>query len=138
MSVAPHVKSAALRILFVVTALLGLLAYHKLPNTIFRALVMIAVSTIIAWLWYILHSERPLAERRRLMAVPPKLSDLGKGVIVALLAFPWVAICGLAIRYRILSDSLTTIVIIAAPAGAFLLTGTILVVRAYYRAIRGS
>lgn len=137
MPIGPHRKSAVIRIAIVITALLGLLAADRMPDNLYRAVVIIAASAIVVLLWNRLHSDRSLAERRRLLAVTPRLSDVGKGVVVAVFAFPWVVLCGLAIRYHFLSDSEDTAIIIFVPTGVFLLTGMALIGRACYRAFRG-
>lgn len=137
MSITSRMKSTVLRIVLVVTAVLGILAYVTMPNNVLRALAMISASALVVYLWKILMSDRPLAERRRKLAVAPKGSQVVKGLLVGLTAFPWVLLCGLAVRYHILSDSPGTVLIIGVPAGAFFLLGILIIVRAYYRAFRG-
>lgn len=138
MPIAPKKKALALRVALGLTALLGLLACDRLSDNISRAVVTIAASAIIVLLWNHLHADRPFAERRRLFAITPRLSDVGKGVVIVLLSFPWVILCGLAVRYRILRDSADTALIVFVPAGVFLLTGMVLIGRDFYRAYHGS
>lgn len=138
MPIGPQMKSVMVRIAIVITALVGLLAVDRMPDGFYRAVVTIVTSAVIVLLWNRLHSDRSLAERRRLLAITPRFSDVGKGVIVAMFAFPWVVLCGLAVRYHVLSDSDDTAIVIFVPVGVSLLTGIALIGRACYRAFRGS
>jgi len=136
MSMNPRTRSLVLRVAFIATALLELVAYDRLPDTAIKALVMIAAIVLLVFLWNRLQSGRPLGERRRLLAVNPRARDIITALIIALMAFPWVILCALATRYRIFTDSAETVLITLAPAGAFLVIGLFLIGRAYYRAYR--
>jgi hypothetical protein len=131
-----HNKHVAIRIASIGVAALILLAYEKLRSGTIKALAIMLMSALLAYLWTRSMSDRSQSEKRRFLAAAPKASEIGKGAVTILLIFPWTALCGLAIRYRFLNDSMATALVTFVPAGALFLLGVYFIGRAYYRGYR--
>lgn len=136
MPISSRRMQSVIRIASVVVAALILFAYEWVPNGIIKALTIASLSVLLAYLWMRSMSVRSLNDRRRFLAAAPRLSEIGKGVCAMVLVLPWMALCGLAVRYQLLKYSIAGVLIIVVPAGAFFLLGIFLIGRAYYRAHR--
>ena len=136
MPITSRKKHIAIQIASVGVAALILLAYEELRSGTIKALAIMLMSALLAYLWTRSMSDRSPSERRRFLAAAPKVSEIGKGVAAILLIFPWAALCGLAVRYGFLNGSMVTVLILVVPAGGLFLLGTYIIGRAYYRGYR--